>query len=82
MDDVRRLTVREWAAELSPAHKRLTLEEARLLVGIMANDRLVEIEGAIADLKGRMQVLDAYLERQAPGYRHPDDMKRLKDGGS
>jgi hypothetical protein len=68
-----RLTLREWAAELSPEHKRLTLEEATLFALISCNDRLVMIENAVEDLSARYHLLDRWAERMLPTYRSNED---------
>jgi len=82
MIDDRRLTIREWAAELVPEHKRLTIEEATLFALISCNDRLTVIEGRIGDLAARYQLFDRFMADTAPGYRAPAHLDALKAGQS
>lgn len=76
-----KLTLQEWADELMPKHKRLTREDAALLLAISTNNLLVSIEAHLEDLENRYSLLDRWLEDTAPGYRAPEHLKRLREGG-
>lgn len=72
-----RHTLKGWASRLSVADEPLTREEALLLAMISCNDRLVEIQVALEDLKERYRLLDHWLTDAAPGYRAPRHLKAL-----
>lgn len=84
MSEPERRTLKSWASRLSVTDEPLTLPEATLLALISCNDRLVEIQVSLEDLKGRYQQLDIWLEASpwAAGYRSAQTLKlREVEGG-
>jgi len=63
-----RRTIRNWASRLSAADEPLSLEEASLLAAISANDRLVELLGAMQDVQVRLTRLEVFAAATIPGY--------------
>ena len=41
---------------------------------------LAEIHADICEIKGMLKVIDMWLERSVAGYRHPEDMRAIRDG--
>jgi 5'-deoxynucleotidase YfbR-like HD superfamily hydrolase len=76
-------SLRERSTEFRDPLRPLTDAEAETARAIHAIALMEQLHLDLCEVKQRLQVIDQFLERTAgSSYRHPDDMRRLREGVS